>query len=442
MRVKLAKTAGFCMGVKRAVEFVLKTAGEYPGPIFTWGPLIHNPQTVDFLKEQGVDVIDTPSEIPKDSTVVIRSHGISPEERRAIVDSGASICDATCPKVARVQGLIKRAANQGRDIIIVGNKKHAEVRGLSGYAGERGHIVGAKEDIENLEGIEAPAVFAQTTLINRQYFELASAIEEKFPGAEIFDTLCDSTSERQNEIAELSKEADAIVVVGGFNSGNTKQLFEVAKSTGIVSFWVETADELKPDDFRGMETVAVTAGASTPHWVVSRVIERLERFNERHLPPWRWPWLKAAGYIAIQSNILTGLAAAMLAASAIFIAGGTMKITTLLAIGLFVMSMHTLYNLVDWQSLALVDPSKIRFFWGNRRLLSLLSAFGLLLALPLSMLSGLYPFLLMCAGAVLATVFVSLKRMPNFLKKRGFGTWRSIPGAKDLLHIFGWILAT
>ncbi len=111
------------MGVKRAVEFVLKTAGEYPGPIFTWGPLIHNPQTVDFLKEQGVDVIDTPSEIPKDSTVVIRSHGISPEERKAIVDSGASICDATCPKVARVQGLIKRPAKRKIHAVLA---KHVE----------------------------------------------------------------------------------------------------------------------------------------------------------------------------------------------------------------------------------------------------------------------------------------------------------------------------
>ena len=430
------------MGVKRAVELVLKTAGEFPGPIFTWGPLIHNPQTVDFLEKQGVGVVGSQSVIDKDSTVVIRSHGIPPDEKKTIIDSGASICDATCPKVARVHGLIERAANRGRDIVIVGNAEHAEVKGLLGYASGKGFVVASKDDIERLENLETPAVFGQTTLIRQKYLELASSIEEKFHGAEIFDTLCDSTSQRQGEIADLAREADAIIVVGGYNSGNTKRLFEVAKSTGIPSFWVETADELNPDDFRGMETVAVTAGASTPHWVVSRVIERLERFNERHLPPWEWPLLKTFGYITIQSNVLTGLAAAMLAASAIFIVGGKAEATMLIAIGLFVMSMHTIYDLVDWQGLALVDPSKIRFFWVNRRLLIFFSAFGLLVALPLSMLSGIRTFIAMCAGTIFATVFVSLKRMPGFLNRKGFATWRSIPGAKDLLHACGWIFAT
>ncbi len=428
------------MGVKRAVELVLKTAGESSSPIFTWGPLIHNPQTVDFLKEQGVGVIDNPSEVQAGSTIVIRSHGVPPEKKAAILSTGANVCDATCPKVARVQGLIRKASKEGNLVVIVGNPEHAEVEGLIGFA-DRSVVLEAVEDIDKIECEGGVSVFGQTTLNRERYERFANLIKTRFPQAKIHDTLCDSTSARQAELPELAKGADAIIVVGGRNSSNTKRLYEVALETGRPTFWIETESELNKEDFAGYSTVAVTAGASTPHWIVSRVVERLEAMNETSLPPWRWPRLKAFGYIAIQSNFLTGLAAAMLGTSAIFLTGGKFNLPVAAAAGLFVMSMHTLYNLVDWQGLALVDPSKIRFFWGNRRLLSILSALGLLIAIPLSFIAGFEPFILMCLGSFSALVFVSLKGMPKFLKAKGVSTWRNIPGAKDIMHASGWILA-
>ncbi|MCK5833333.1 4-hydroxy-3-methylbut-2-enyl diphosphate reductase [bacterium] len=441
MKVKLAKTAGFCMGVKRAVELVLKKAGESPIPIFTLGPLIHNPQTVEFLKEQGVDIYDGSFEIPQESTVVIRSHGVPPDERQIVSELGVKLCDATCPKVARVQGLIKKASNDGELVIIIGNPEHAEVRGLLGYAKGRGFVVSDEVEIENIPSNGEVSVFGQTTINRKKYELFTDLIKTKFPQAKIFDTLCDSTSNRQAEIPELAEDVDAIIVIGGKNSGNTKRLYELGVETGKTTFWIETETELHKEDFVGMISVAVTAGASTPHWIVSRVVEKLEGFNEKHRPPWEWPKLKAFGYVVIQSNVLTGLSAALLGVSAVFLAAAKISPSIVLATGLFVMSMHTLYNLVDWQGLALVDPSKIRFFWGNRRLLSFFSAFSLLLAIPLAMLSGYLPFIMLCLGCVSALVFVSLKGMPRFLKNKGFGTWRSIPGAKDVLHASGWIYA-
>jgi len=441
VKVKLAKTAGFCMGVRRAVELVLRTAAESHNPIFTWGPLIHNPQTVDFLKEQGVGVVESFDEIPENATIVIRSHGIPPEVREKLTELDVNICDATCPRVGNVQGIAKKFAVEGRDVIIVGYREHAEVKGLLGYAGEKGMVVVSLDEVDNLPQLDRPVVIGQTTLNRDCYFAIADAVKKRFPETEIIDTLCESTSQRQQEVVELTEESDAIIVVGGFNSSNTKRLYEIAKSTGIPSFWVETADELSPGDFAGMSSVAVTAGASTPHWIVSRVIERLERFGEKRLPPWEWPWIKDFGYAIIQSNILTGLAAAMLAATAIFLTGKPMPVNALIATGLFVFSMHTIYNLVDWQGLALVDPSKIRFFIGNRKLLSVASISGLIISLPLIWFSGVWPFILMVLGVIVSGVFAFSKKLPRFLTRYSFATWGEIPGAKDIFHTAGWFFA-
>jgi len=441
MKVKLAKTAGFCMGVRRAMELVLRTAAESSDPIFTLGPLIHNPQTVEFLREQGVNVIENAGDVREGYTVVIRSHGVPPDVREMLLDARTALCDATCPKVARVQGLVKKYASRGKDVVIVGHADHAEVKALLGYAGERGCVVSSSDEVSGLPDSINPVVIGQTTLNRDWYMEIAEAVRLRFPETEILDTLCDSTSLRQQEVCELAKESDAVVVVGGYNSSNTKRLFDVAQSTGVPSFWVETAAELSPDDFRDMKVVAVTAGASTPHWIVSRVIERLKRFGEKHIPPWEWPWLKNFGYAVVQGNVLTGLAAAMLATTAIFLLGASLPITVLVASGLFIFSMHTIYNLLDWQGLALVDPSKIRFFWCNRMFLAVASVIGLFLSLPLTWVSGLWPFSLMVFAVVVSALFAFIRRLPGFMARRGFATWRAIPGAKDVLHTTGWFFA-
>jgi len=438
MKVKLARTAGFCFGVKRAVEMVLRTAGSTKGPVFTWGPLIHNPQTVDFLKQQGVDYVDNFSNIADESTVVIRSHGVPPDIRKRIKESGARICDATCPRVGRVQALIKNNANSGKQIIIVGNPEHAEVKGLKGYAPDNAIVINSIQQIAQLPELKDIVVIGQTTLKRELYMNLAEAVKERFPRTEIIDTLCDSTTQRQEEIKELSRDVDAIVVVGGKNSSNTGQLYKTAQATGLPSFWVETAEELNSKDFQGMTQVALTAGASTPHWIVARVIEKLEIIGEKHIPLWRKPRIKDFGYAFIQGNCLTGLSAAFLSIIPYIFAGSEINLFLCIAAGLFIFSMHTLYDLVDWQGLALMDPSKIRFFMYNSKALSIASALGLLLALVLSFISGIYPFIMILLAVIVAGTFGFFYQ----LGLGGFIIWRRIPYSKDLLHMAGWVFAT
>jgi len=430
------------MGVKNAVDLVLRTAIETKGPILTWGPLIHNPQVVEFLREQGVDVAGSADCLDERSTVVIRSHGVPPAAREIIRETGARLCDATCRKVANVQSIVKKYASNGHDVVLIGHSDHAEVIGLLGFAGERGYVVGEIADVEALPELKKPVVIGQTTLNRDWYFERANAVKIRFPDTKIIDTLCDSTSERQREIRELSKEVDAIVVVGGYNSSNTKRLYEVAESTGVKSVWVETEAELDPVDFESMATVAVTAGASTPHWIVSRVIERLEHMGRGRIPIWELPWIKDFGYAVIQSNILTGFAAAMLTASFLFLAGFPLDAPVIIAMGLFVFGYHTVYNLVDWQGFVLADPSKLRFFWGNRKILSVTAVLGLVVSTGLMWFHRPTGFILTIIGGILAGLFAIFKGSRIVPLGRRLVTWREIPGARDILHAVGWIFAT
>lgn len=409
--------------------------------MFTWGPLIHNPQVVDFLRGQGIDVAYEYDQLDKESTVVIRSHGIPPDERDRLKQTGANLCDATCPKVARVQSVVKRNAAMGRDVVIVGHKDHAEVVGLLGYANNKGYVVTNLEDVEKLPDLEKPVVIGQTTLRREWYEERANAVAERFPETEIFDTLCDSTSARQDEIVELAKEVDAIVIVGGYNSSNTRRLFEVAKSTGVKTVWVETASEIEASQFADTQTVALTAGASTPHWIVSSVIEKLERINEGKLPLWSKPFIKDFGYVIIQSNILTGFAAAMLTAAFLFLAGFPIEFLLLISMGLFVFGFHTIYNIVDWQGVVLADPSKLNFFWRNRKLLGVSAIAGLIIAAGLMFLHHPAAFVMTLIGGLGATLFLVLKNYSIFPLGKKFVTWREIPGARDVLHAFGWLFA-
>ncbi len=441
MKVKLAKTAGFCSGVKNAVDIVLRTALNKKGPIYTWGPLIHNPQVVEFLRGQGIDVAQNTDILDDKTTVVIRSHGIPPDVRNELKNTGSIICDATCPKVARVQSIVKSNSAKDRDVVIVGHRDHAEVAGLLGYAGDRGYVVAEIDDVKALPKLREPIVIGQTTLRRDWYEERANAVAKRFPETEIFDTLCDSTSARQDEIVELARETDAIVTVGGYNSSNTKRLFEVAKATGVKTIWVETADELDPSGFYDAKTVAVTAGASTPHWIVSNVIEKLELINEGNLPVWSKPFFKDLGYIIIQSNILTGLAAAMLAASFLFLAGFPIDPLLLMSMGLFIFGFHTIYNIVDWQGVILADPSKLNFFWGNRKLLGASAIVGLIISARLMWLYRPIAFILTVAGGIGAGLFLFLKNLRVFPYGKRFVRLREIPGARDLLHALGWLFA-
>lgn len=278
MQVVLAKHAGFCMGVRRAVETTLKLVDSRSGPIATFGPLIHNPQVLEMLGQKGVEVLEeVPASTP--GTVVIRAHGVPPERKRRLEASGAVIEDATCPRVVKVQAIIDKYQREGYTTVIVGDRDHAEVEGLMGHAGAAGLVVSRLTDLDGLSLTPPYIVVSQTTQDEKMFQEITREILERYPGGKVFNTICDSTHKRQDEVRNMCRDIEALVVVGGRNSANTKRLAEIAQGMNCPVFLVETEDELDLDRLRKFQSVGVTAGASTPVWIIRQVVVALEAIS-------------------------------------------------------------------------------------------------------------------------------------------------------------------
>ena len=273
MNIFLAKKAGFCMGVKRAVDLVFKTARQYKNcSIFTLGPIIHNTQVLHLLEKQGVKVIEDPKQAPPGSVVVIRAHGVPLEIKNKLVQQKVVIIDATCPRVLKVQQLIKQYCQKGYQPIIIGESEHPEVKGLCSYAQNKAWMIGSEEEIKKLPQAQKVLVVAQTTQNERLFKKMAELIKKRYPEVKVFNTVCNSTHERQEEVRKMAKKVEAVVVVGGKMSGNTRRLAQIGSETGLKTYHIETEDELNPEEITKFKTIGVTAGASTPYWLIRRVI--------------------------------------------------------------------------------------------------------------------------------------------------------------------------
>ncbi|TBV81788.1 MAG: 4-hydroxy-3-methylbut-2-enyl diphosphate reductase [Desulfobulbaceae bacterium] len=275
MKIILAKHAGFCMGVRRAVETTLRLVESRQGSIATLGPLIHNPQILAMLEQKGVEVV-TDVALVNTKTVVIRAHGVPPEQKRRLIASGAAIEDATCPRVVKVQAIIDKYQRIGYAVVIFGDRDHAEVEGLMGHAGVAGVVVNALRDLDDLQLTTPYIVVSQTTQDEGLFEEITREILRRYPEGKVFNTICDSTHKRQNEVRNMCREVDALVVVGGRNSANTKRLAEIAHSLACPVFLVETENELAVEKLKSYQKVGVTAGASTPTRVIEQVVVALE----------------------------------------------------------------------------------------------------------------------------------------------------------------------
>lgn len=276
MKVLATNSAGFCPGVRQAVEKARHTAATSPIPVFTDGPLIHNREMMDQLKQEGVQECADPKAAPAGSHLVIRAHGIPPERRDFLKSLPVQLVDATCPDVARIQGLIRKYARNGYGIVIFGDAKHAEVVGLMGYAQGNGHVVQAPGDVELLPAnLQRVCVVSQSTCFPTSYAEIAAAIRRRYPDAEILDTICESTKTRQSELLELARNVEAIVVVGGAHSANTLHLVELASNLRP-TFHIQTRQQLDAEKLSHYRIVGLTAGASTPEFIIRDVRAALE----------------------------------------------------------------------------------------------------------------------------------------------------------------------
>jgi 4-hydroxy-3-methylbut-2-enyl diphosphate reductase len=290
MKVIRAKSAGFCWGVERAIDIARDFASQGKRPVYTDGPLIHNSQMMERLQSEGVREIgdyQSQSQLTingssdENAVLVVRAHGISPERRKYLKSLGIEFRDATCPDVGIVAGKIRMHARKGYHTVIFGDAKHPEVIGLLGYTEGRGHPVRSTGDIDNLPDLGDKVIMvSQTTMFTADFQSLASHLKSKIPEAVIFDTICGATKDRQGDIAVLfDNDVQAFVVIGGHHSANTCKLALLAQKTGLPTYHIETAKELDEKVFSQFETIGVTAGASTPEFLIDDVCEKLAAIN-------------------------------------------------------------------------------------------------------------------------------------------------------------------
>lgn len=288
MKVLRAKSAGFCFGVERAINIATTCTENGTRRVFTDGPLIHNSQMMELLEKNGVTEIgDYASEANIDNQVkkdenamlVIRAHGVSPERRQYLKQLGLPCKDATCPDVGKIAGIIKIHAIKGYTVVVVGDPKHPEVIGLLGYAKQgRGFVIKNEADVDNFPNIEGDiCIVSQSTMFPSDFEKLAEYFKKRFPQTKIVDTICGATKERQNEVVRLAENgAQAIVVIGGKHSANTVKLAMLVERTGLPCFHIETLKELDLDAVSKFDVVGVTAGASTPAFLIDEVCDKLE----------------------------------------------------------------------------------------------------------------------------------------------------------------------
>ncbi len=282
MEVLTAEHMGFCYGVRRAVEMATTAPDKTQLPVFTLGPLIHNPQMIERLKEQGVDVMDSLAEAGA-ATVVIRSHGVGPDVYETAARQGIPLIDATCPHVKKAQLAARAFAEKGLQVVVAGEIKHPEVKSILEWAGPGAVAVETAADIEPISFAGPVGIVSQTTL-EREVFEgILAALRRRGIEPEVNPTICSATEQRQNAAGQLAKQVDVMVVAGGKNSANTRHLAEVCRKAGARTYHVETAAELEPEWFFGADKAGITAGASTPDWIIEEVKQRMENMEQVNL---------------------------------------------------------------------------------------------------------------------------------------------------------------
>ena len=274
MQVVIAKTAGFCWGVRRTVDKVMELAEGALHPVVTLGPVIHNPQAVARMREKGVETVDAVAEVAAGTTVVVRTHGAPKSEIAAAKERGLELVDGTCPYVKYPQAMAQRLSKEGYHLVVVGDAHHAEVKGVLSYAEGPTTVVKPGEPVPVLSAKKV-AVIAQTTLIGSEFERVVGALALRHKEVRAVNTICSDTDERQTDARLLAREVDAVVVVGGKASANTRHLAEICREIQPRTWHVETGAELQPGWFQGCSVVGISAGASTPDWVVEEVAGRL-----------------------------------------------------------------------------------------------------------------------------------------------------------------------
>ena len=285
MKVELAKMAGFCFGVNRAVDTVYEEAKQF-SPVYTYGPIIHNETVIDDLEKKGVQVIHSLEEAKEltEGTIVIRSHGVTRREQEELTTNGLRVVDATCPFVKKIHKLVQEYSEKGYYVVIIGSGDHPEVQGIVGWSDEtRTSVISTVDEAQNLDlkPWKKVCIVAQTTFNYNKFQELIEIIQKKGYDSEstvdkdkkfvVHNTICNATKERQEAARELSGRVDAMLVIGGISSSNTRKLYEICSEKCRNTYFIQTKEDLENSDFSRFDYVGITAGASTPNNIIEEV---------------------------------------------------------------------------------------------------------------------------------------------------------------------------
>lgn len=444
MKFILAENAGFCFGVRRAVDLVLAESAAKHGSISTYGPLVHNPQVIELLALRGIACIDNLDDL-REGMAVIRSHGVPPAVYDTLRERGLELLDATCPKVRAVHTAIERAAENGRTLVLFGEKEHPEVVGLVGSA--RGHpchvVLSPKEfDALNLPAATPLALAAQTTANRGRWLELVEHVRKKYADVAVHETICNATDVRQNEVRDLAREVQAMIVVGGRNSGNTRRLAAISRGLGLPTWHIETADELEGLDFTSFDRVGVTAGASTPSWVIDRVMARLHELEEAQAKPW-WGRAKKTLEALTSSHITTGLAAGALAYVGAVLMQVDFRLDFFFMVVGYVLSVHVLNRFTETGVDKFRDDPKRQAYYRKYDLpLWLLGTASGLAALILGYKLGKIPFLIVLAASIFGILY-SVRVVPrSWMRFLGFRRLKDIAASKNFFVASAWALVS
>jgi len=430
------------MGVRRAVEMVLDAPHKHKGPISTYGPLIHNPQVLKLLEDKEIFVIN---DIPDrgSGTILIRAHGVPPDVKENLQKVGFDVVDATCPRVIKVQSIIKKHAGHNYATIILGDKDHPEVVGLLGYTGKNGYVIGSISDLNSLPCFEKAIIVAQTTQNTLLFDEVKKLAADKFSHYKVFNTICDSTGRRQTEVKRLASSVDAIIVVGGFSSGNTKRLSEIAEKTGKTAYHIETESDIEGLDLKSLvssKRIGITAGASTPNWTIKRVYRALEALSFKKGRGWR----KLGYYIQrtmLLTNIYVSIGAGCLCYACTMLQGISRFLPYVIISILYVQSMHILNHLTGSESDRYNDPDRASFYKKHKVFLTTLAIIsggaGLITAYTMGPVAFLILFIMSIMG-----LSYNLRFLPRRLTGNRYFRIRDIPGSKTYLIAMAWGIVT
>jgi (E)-4-hydroxy-3-methyl-but-2-enyl pyrophosphate reductase len=439
MKIILARHSGFCMGVRNAILRIVHEINASDEELCVYGPLIHNPQTIEVLHGRGMRTVDSLENI-SNRRVVIRTHGIPIKDNLLLKQRAETVINLTCPRVARVQSLIKKYSAGNRHTIITGDRDHAEVTGLMSYASSGVTVISDLREADDIPHAESYLVVSQTTFDRKLFNMIVSRIQERFKDVTVFDTICDSTRYRQEDVFKgISGGNDTLVVVGGKNSANTKRLAQIGRDNNVRTFHVETEAELNDDDFAESKSVLVTAGTSTPGWIINNVLERLYTINFKKSNF----FIKTAMSILelfVRTNLVAASAAFFITLFTFEYTGMPVRYLMPVLSFLYIFSMYSINNYFERDLLKLSNPYKYAVYGKFGAPLLIASIVSMSVSIYLSSLFNPLTTVLV-AGSYLLGFIYSTKPVKHMISKFRPGPVRTMYNSK-IVACFGWIIIT